>query len=276
MVTKSNGEREPFSTEKITRTARRAGAELKLAEKIADEVARRARDGISTKEIFRMIIEFLDRESPPLAARYNLEQALLRLGPAGFEFEKYIAELLRAYDYETSLPPILEGACITHEVDVIAEKHGRKAMIECKFRHERGIFIGVKDVMATWARFIDLLDGAKLGKTAHLDECWVVTNTRFSSDALKFAHCKNVTLVSWNHPQERSLSKMIDAQALYPITVLRTIDERTEQALASANIMLLRQLAESEPAKLAAATGLPEELLGRLVHEADRIIQYAP
>lgn len=274
MVTKSTGEREPFSAEKIMRTARRAGAKSKLAERIALEVTRRAEDGITTKKIFEIILEVFEREAPPLAARYGLSQALFRLGPAGFQFERYIAELLRSYGYETELPDILQGACITHEVDVLATREGRRAMIECKFRHERGIFIGIKDIMATWTRFLDLVDGAGQGKAPHLDECWVVTNSRFSNDALTFAHCKNMTLIAWNHPEDRGLSKMIDEQGLYPVTVLRSINEQTEQALAKGGVMLLRQLTQVEPIALSSKTGLPEELLRRLAHEAQLIIQH--
>lgn len=274
MIVKSTGECEAFDPAKIARTARRAGAKPELADQIAAEVSRRATDGIASNQIFEMILEILDRESPALAARYGLGQALFRLGPTGFDFEKYIAELLRAYGYETELPPILQGACVTHEVDVIARKDNHAAMIECKFRKERGIYIGIKDVMATWTRFLDLLDSSAMGKAPHLDECWLVTNTKFSEQAMQFGRCKNMTLLGWNFPKDRSLSKMIDDKTLYPITVLRALDTHTEQALVKANIMLLKQLVETDSKTLAVQTNLPEELLGRLAHEVNLIIKY--
>ncbi len=272
MITKSTGEKVPFNQEKIARTARRAGAAPILAEKVAKEISQQVRDGLTTKEIFDLILAILDRESPPVAARYNLAQALTKLGPTGFEFEKYIAELLRVYSYKTELPDILQGACVTHEVDVLAEKDLRRAMIECKFRHEVGIYIGIKDIMATWARFLDLVEGAELDLCPHLDECWLVTNTRFSNDALKYAHCKGMILLGWNHPEERSLSHMIDAKAVYPVTVLRQLDQPTLGALAKAQIMLLKHLVEGDPIELARRTNLPEERIKILIHEATKII----
>lgn len=272
LITKSTGEQVPFEKEKIARTARRAGAKPDLAEAVAQEVTRHIRDGITTKEIFQMILEMLDKESPSVAARYNLAQALFQLGPTGFEFEKYIAELLRVYGYQTELPEILTGVCITHEVDVLAFKENRRVMIECKFRHEAGIYIGIKDVMANWARFLDLVEGSELKLCPHMDECWLVTNTRFSSDALKYAHCKGIILIGWNHPEERSLSHMIDAKAVYPVTVLRRVDETTLRALARGQVMLLKQLVEGDPATLTAKTGLPEERVRLLAHEASQII----
>ncbi len=271
-ITKSSGEKVLFEKEKITRTALRAGAQPNLAEAVAQEVTRRVVDGTTTKQIFEMILEILDRDAPPIAARYNLVQALFQLGPTGFEFEKYVAALLHAYGYETELPEILSGACITHEVDVLAVKDNRRAMIECKFRHEANIYIGIKDVMANWARYLDLVDGAKRGLCPQMDECWLITNTRFSSDALKFAACKNITLIGWNYPEERSISHMIDAKAVYPVTVLRDADAPTLKALAHGKIMLLKQLTEGDTATLAQKTGLTEERIKLLTHEASQII----
>lgn len=271
-IIKSTNEQVAFDPAKIATTARRAGANEALAKEISAEVAGRVRDGMRTSEIFNMVLELLDKKSPPVAARYNLAKAMFRLGPTGFEFEKYIAELFRAYGYQTQLPEILTGACITHEVDVLAKKDMRISMMECKFRNEPGIYISVKDVMSTWARFLDLVEGAELGNCPHIDECWVVTNTRFSSDALKFAHCKGVILMSWNHPEERSLAHMIDAKAVYPVTVLHRVDHQTFAALARGQVMLLKQLMDGDPKKLAVATNLPEERIKSLAHEASQIV----
>lgn len=272
-IIKSTGEKEVFSKEKIARTARRAGAKPKIAKQIAEEVARSIKPGTTTKQIFQKTLKLLDKHSRPVASRYNLSQAMFKLGPTGFEFEKYIAELLRAYGYKTKLPDILTGACITHEVDVLAEKNNRLAMIECKFRNSPGIYISVKDVISTWGRFLDLVEGAELDNCPHIDECWVVTNTRFSSDALKYAHCKGVMVISWNHPKERSLSHMIDAKSLYPVTVLHRVDHQTFKSLAKGQIMLLKQLANGKPKDLARRTGLPIERIKALAREAKEVIK---
>jgi len=272
MIIKSNGLREPFSKEKIMQTAGRAGAKPEVALEIAEQVARRVKPGMQTGQIFKMTLKLLAEHSRPIAMRYNLQQALFKLGPTGFEFEKYIAELLKVYKYKARLPKNLTGACVTHEVDVIAIKDRRTAMIECKFRNSQNIYVGIKDAMATWSRFLDLVEGAELGNCEHMDECWIVTNTRFSPDALKWAHCKGMVMISWNHPEERSLAHMIDAHAVYPITVLPDIRTQDFAGLARGQVMLLKQLIVENPKELARKTGLPIEKIRHFAEEAGQII----
>ena len=64
MVVKRSGKLEPFQKEKIVRSCKRAGATPKVAEKIADEVAKTARDKIPTSEIRDAILDRLRKENP--------------------------------------------------------------------------------------------------------------------------------------------------------------------------------------------------------------------
>lgn len=214
----------------------------------------------------------MEKESPAASRRYDLRNSILRLGPAGFDFEKYIAELLSAYGYKTELPPILQGLCVTHEVDVLATKEGRTAMIEAKLRQELQIFITIKDTMATWARFLDLVDSAKVSRAPHLDECWLVTNSRFSHDSIKYGHCKNMVILSWDHPRERPLPTWIDDTILYPVTILKEIGPSVLKAFSAANIMLLRDLIKIPPEKLKQLINLPENTIEKLIEEAKMIL----
>src|SRR3989338_4981804 len=102
---------------------------------------------MSTGEIYKMVFESLSKE-PPVAARFTLRDALFTLGPLGYNFEHYIAKVFEAYGYKTELPPELQGVCVTHEVDVLAQKDNRVAMIECKFRNMVNDRVTIKDTMA--------------------------------------------------------------------------------------------------------------------------------
>ncbi|MBI2635128.1 MAG: ATPase [Parcubacteria group bacterium] len=272
-VIKSNGQSQPFDALKIKRTILRSGASEETANRIAGEIENRVREGMKTKEIYSMILALLDKKAPAASRRYDLRSAILRLGPAGFDFEKYIAELLAAYGYKTELPPILEGACVTHEVDVLAAKEGRTAMIEAKLRQELGIFITIKDTMSTWARFLDLVDSAKIGKVPHLDECWLITNSRFSHDSIKYGHCKNMVMLSWDHPKERPLPTWIDDVSLYPVTILKSIGPSILKSFSEANIMLLRDLVKISPEELQKSLKLPPDVTKRLIEEAKMILE---
>ncbi len=271
-IIKSGGEKEPFNPEKIKATCLRVGTTPEAAEKIVAEVAAKARDGMTTREIYGLVFEMLKQVSPGLASRYSLREAMFRLGPAGFNFEFYISEVLKAYGYQTQLPEMLKGACIQHEVDVIAEKENRRFMIECKWRKSVDIFVTAKDVLATWARFLDLVDGAAIKVCPDFDELWVITNSRFSHDAAQYAQCKNIALLSWNYPPDRSLPAWIDAKGLYPITALFQLGSELVPKFAEARIMLVRDLVDLPFDELKTRTGLPEKVLTPLVEEAKGVL----
>ncbi|MBU3957474.1 MAG: restriction endonuclease [Nanoarchaeota archaeon] len=282
LVTKASGEREKFNPEKLKQTCLRAGAPEQLAEKVVVEVEKKIFEGISTKQILKIALGILDREMPHVAAKYDLKGAIMRLGPAGFEFENLIGELLREYGYQTSVHNILKGYCVGHEVDVIAEKmvDGKKetGMIECKYHNASGIFSGVKDVLYTYARFEDLQRGAKFSGIK-FTRCWLASNTKFSSDVIKYANCMKITLIGWKYPEkidERdknavpSLKRMLDEKRLYPITALRTIDRDSQEKLAAAGLMFCKDLVRNKMKELE-RTGISRRKLKEMIAEAETV-----
>ena len=97
LVTKANGDKVRFKPEKIVDTLRRIGAKEDLINHIVQKVMGKVKDGMSTKEVYGFVREELRKENRCLAHRYNLRAGLLKLGPAGFKFEKYVASILLAY-----------------------------------------------------------------------------------------------------------------------------------------------------------------------------------
>jgi len=271
-ITKANGERELFSREKIKNTAMRAGASEELAMKVAQEVGDRIYENISSKSILRLIRESLDVHEPVVAHRYGLKEAILKLGPTGFDFEKYLVHMFSAYGYKAELPPILEGVCVTHEVDLLIEKEGRRGMVEAKLHHDP-VYVGVKDTMAIWSRFLDLVDAGHIGKTPHIDEVWIVTNGKFSTDSLKFGHCKNMILLGWNHPKERPLSKWIEDERLYPITIMTDLSADEQRKMIGANIFLVGQLVTYKPKDLEQLLGIQQSRIVNLMKIAEGLLK---
>jgi Holliday junction resolvase-like predicted endonuclease len=271
-VVKSNGKRVRFNPDKILRTLKRAGAKPELARGVLKAVTRQMRDGMTTREMHRMVRRELRRASKPLAQRYNLRDALLKLGPAGFKFEKYVASVLQAYQFETEIPEDeVAGLCVRHEIDVIARKEGRTVMIEAKFRNRFGDTVSLKDVMATWSSFLDLADGAKAGKTLKFDELWVVTNGRFSERALQFGVCRGIHLVGWGS-EEHSLPRLVDHATLYPITIVDDLHSWELETLAAHNILLCREIAERDAASLSKRLKLPEDRVGKIVNSCRAVV----
>ncbi|MCG7859256.1 ATP cone domain-containing protein, partial [Flavihumibacter sediminis] len=102
-VTKASGIRVPFNKNKLKQSLLRSGASSQQAEDIANEIVNRLVDNISTKEIYRKAFRLLKDRSRPMAARYKLKRALMELGPSGFPFEQFVAELLTYKGYKTEV-----------------------------------------------------------------------------------------------------------------------------------------------------------------------------
>ena len=71
---------------------------------------------------------------------------------------------------------------------------------------------------------------------------WVVTNTRFTKDALQYGNCCGLYLLSWDHPKNNGLKDRIDRLGLYPITVSTLLTNREKQFLLSRDVVLCREL----------------------------------
>lgn len=283
-VVKASGKMEKFNVNKVRRTARRAGASKETAETVARQVQQRVKNGMSTGEILNITLSLLRKDMPQVAAKYDLKGALLRLGPSGFAFEYLVAEVLKAHGYKTKVHSMIKGGSgVMHEIDVIALKPIKSPktvnipklttyQIECKYHASPGIFTGLKDVLYTYARFLDLQDGHKKGYCQRFDQAWLATNTKFSRDVIRYAVPSNIRLLGWDYPAGEALRDLIDEKKLYPITVLRKLDTNTQGKLAHSNIVLLNSLLNTDIEKLNLMTGISVNKLKELRTEAEKII----
>ncbi len=270
-VTKASGKREMFDPRKIERTLRRAGASREVRQRILAEVEARLYDGIPTGEILRLVKRLLRKEEERSAEmRYDLKHAIMRLGPAGFAFETYFAEILEHYGYATVVGRKLSGRCVRHEIDIIAEtRDGRKkrALIECKYHNAPGIYTNLKAALYTYMRFIDLTEASR-----SFDEVWLVTNTKVSNDAKRFAKCRGMRLITWRSPRGRSLRELIEKKKLYPVTSLPSVNSHVLQKLVEAKLILAKDLLAADGAYARLVTELPKKKLEKIKREAEELI----
>lgn len=269
VIRKASGETEEFNPEKVRRAVLRSGASEELASEILEKLEGELYEGITTKEIFRIVHQLLNRERPSLASRYDLKGAIMRLGPEGFAFETYVAEILREYGYSTKVRQHVLGVCVIHEIDVIAESpDGRRSVIECKYHNTKGLTTGLKEAMYTYARLLDLNEGCVQGHCPHFDDVWLVTNTRFSPEAIQYAQCKDLRLLGWRFPPEKTLEFMIESKGLYPVTILKSVDKRSKLRLFGANMILAKDLIKNDFNFLVRKTGISRDKLKEIVSEA--------
>ena len=74
------------------------------------------------------------------------------------------------------------------------------------------------------------------------NEGWVVTNTRFTEDAIKYGECAGLHLLSWDLPKDNGIKDRIDRLGLYPVTVSTLLSQREKQFLLSRDVVLCKQL----------------------------------
>ena len=243
-VIKSSGERARFSLTKLRRSLQRSGADETLVNQIVDQVRDELYQGISTKEIYNRAFALLKNRKSVFASKYKLKKAIYELGPTGFPFEKFVAAILEYSGYSTEVGKIMQGTCVRHEVDVFAKKNGLLAVIECKFHGEEGRNCNVKVPLYIHSRYNDIKSHweNKKSNSIVMDKGWVVTNTRFTEDALAYGKCVDLYLLSWDIPKENGLKDRIDRLGLYPITVSTLLSKREKQFLLSRDVVLCRQL----------------------------------
>lgn len=247
-ITKASGEKVPFSAEKLRQSLRRAGAGEEVIDSIEKEIGQRLYTGITTKEIYRKAFSMLRKASAYLAAKYKLKKALQELGPSGYPFEKYVGAVLKFEGYETQVGKIVQGHCVQHEVDVIAKKDDQHFMIECKFHSDQVRKCDVKIPLYIHSRFLDVEKAwqQKPGHGHKFHQGWVVTNTRFTTDAIQYGTCAGLQLVSWDYPKKGSLRERIDRSGLHPITCLTTLTKKEKQLLLEKGIVLCQELCQQE------------------------------
>ncbi len=266
LVIKASGDKELFSEEKLASSIRRAGIPEDLQKTVANHVRGKLYDGIKTSEIYNHIVEFLERSEYPYAkTRYSLKQAIMTLGPSGYPFEDYLAKVFTAEGYQTQVRQILQGTCVTHEIDVVLEKQGTRAIVEAKYHNTPGIKTTIHVSLYTKARFDDVKEKNNIA------QAWLVSNTSVTVDAISYAQCVGMKIMSWNYPNENSLRELIEKHRLFPITALTTVSLQHKQQLLNNHVVLCKQICENE--SLLDSLSLPEEQKKQIHKEAAFVCQ---
>lgn len=246
-ITKASGDKDVFSVEKVKSSLRKSGADEEVINHIINRLENELYDGISTKEIYNRAFNLLKQKNRSFASRYKLKNAIYELGPTGFPFEKFIAAILKHSGFKVVVRKILQGICVTHELDIIATKDKGKNFFECKFHTEQGKACDVKIPLYIHSRFLDIqnfLD--EKHPEAAVFKGWVATNTRFTEDARIYAKCVGLNLLSWDFPKGNALKDRIDHTGLYPITVSTLLSAREKQFLLSRDVVLCKELIDDK------------------------------
>ncbi|WP_430812712.1 MULTISPECIES: restriction endonuclease [unclassified Carboxylicivirga] len=255
LIQKASGESVYFDSDKLLDSLIRSGASEEMANHILKAVGMELHDGMLTHDIYRKAYEILKKQESKTAVNYRLKQAVLQLGPSGYPFEFFVGELFKARGFKVEVGKLVNGYSVRHEIDVIATNDHKHIFVECKFHNYQGTKTNVKVPMYIRSRFDDLT------RVRHYDaslkdtqtQGWIVTNTRFTEDAIKFGRDYGLTLLSWDYPKKGNLKDWIELENLHPITSLSSITRREKTELLGKGIVMCHDLYE----KIKQKTSLP-------------------
>ncbi len=269
-VLKADGNLEPYDERKLKRSLERAGATKHEISSIAKKITEILHEGIRTQEIYRHAFELLRDSETPIAARYSLRRALFGLGPTGFPFEDFLARLFETEGYQTRTRVTLEGKCAEHELDVAAYKPDHSFVVEAKFHARPGIKSDLQVAMYSFARLMDLKEQRICDQdNCGITELCVVTNTKFTSTAERYAECAGLNLLSWDYPQHRSLQERIQVSGLYPITVLQSLSQSQKRMLIERGVIVCKDILQKP--RLLRHIHVSQKRQERILSEAETI-----
>lgn len=266
MVTKADGSKQLYDERKLMRSLGKVGVQVEESQEILEYIRDQVRHGISTADIFKHTLEHLRNKPGVAAARYSIKRAVLALGPSGFPFEKYIAEVLKAHGATSVMTDVtLNGACVPHEVDIVAHLQGTRIGIEAKFHNSAGLKTEIKDMLYVHARFQDLVKA----KDRHIDAGWLITNTRFTTHAQQYSLCANVQAIGWDYPRGRGIQHLIESVGVMPLTALMTLSHDEHQKLLKEGYVLAREI-KDKPDRLK-AIGVSHDRFDAILEEAAQL-----
>ncbi len=270
-ITKADGVRETFSRAKLESSLVRTGADRETTKRIVDHIEGELKDGMRTSEIYGRAFDLLARNSRQAAHKYSLRRAILELGPAGYPFEKFVADLFRARGFDAVTDQIVRGRCVEHEVDVVAWKGDELIMVEAKFHNESGIKSDLKVALYVKARTDDLsfseFDFG--GKIRKLTQGVLVTNTKFTEKAIAYAACEGLRLVGWNYPAQGNLEHMIEDAGLHPVTSIPNLSESNRRTLIDNGLVLCKDVLAKRDSL--SSLGISEESAKTIASDAELI-----
>jgi hypothetical protein len=266
-VRKADGSTQEFDAVKVVKTCLRMGASRQIAEKIAHDIEEQIYDGIDTRDILQMIYSQLRQFKPEISHLTDLRKALSLISPRAFEI--YIQHLLQEHGYDVTPNQIVQGKCITHEIDAIASKGDQMYFVEIKHHVNYHSPTGLDESRIARAVFEDITEGYQAGMNPYqINRAMIVTNTKFSEHSLRYSQCRGIDQIGWSFPIHQGLQDLIEEKRFHPLTCLKELDKDLYHSLTSTGIIALKQIINTSSTELAWRTGRSQQAMDKLIHRA--------
>lgn len=271
-IIKHGGEKELFDPDKLRTSLEKAGATVFVANDIASKIQKDLFDGATSDDIYKRAFELLQEKEKRPALKYSVKRSILSLGPSGFPFEKFIAEVFSAKGYTSEIGLTLKGKCTTHEVDIVSYNENDLIIAEAKFHNQIGVKTDTKTALYIKARFDDLLDQEfHIGrKKRKMTKALMITNTKFTHTAKKYVDCVGTyDLISWDYPKKGNLYDLMEETTLHPLTCINSLSSKHKQDLIEKGIVNCKSLKNEKEAML--EIGIPPEKIDDIIKNIDII-----
>lgn len=262
-VIKLDGTSEPFNADKLRNSLYRSGATREEADRIVQAIEADLYDGITTAQIYKNAFALLRHGERPIAARYSMKRAIRELGPSGFPFEDFVAQLFTAQGYRTETGIMVAGRCAEHELDLRAKRGDTVIGAELKFHNNLGIKSDLKVALYVHARFEDLKAAQEKNG---ITEGWLITNTSFTQNAIDYARCVGLTVVSWSYPEGNTLQDLIERSGVQPVTALTALSAREKRLLLERRVVLCKTLPDHT--QVMESIGMPSDRIEEALRES--------
>ena len=272
IIVKADGSREVFDQTRLIVSLERAGAGAYTAERIARAISDTMTPDTSSREVYTRAFALLRREARPVAARYALRRALLELGPTGHPFEDFISHLYRAEGWQVETRKIIQGKCVPHEVDFYAlnKEQGVSLAAELKYHNDPGYKTDLKVALYVKSRFDDIFACDLAVRVCPVTRGLLVTNTKFTSEAIAYAECAGVELLGWGYPLHNTLFMHMSRTKVYPITTLTGLSRAEKRLLIDQRVIAVDEIVRDR--HQLDALHLSSERVGELLAEADGLL----
>jgi len=273
-IVKADGSVELFDPERLIASLERVGASERAAARIAETITNSVVAGSTSKEIYGRAFSLLRKEGRPVAARYAMRRALLELGPSGHPFEDFISRLFEAEGWRVETRKLIQGRCVQHETDFYASHPGKNEFLaaELKYHNDPAYKTDLKVALYVKSRFDDIFACNADARTCPIDRGMLVTNTKFTTEAIKYAECSGVELLGWSYPHDASLFMRMNKAKIYPITALTALTTAEKRLLIGDLTVTVDQIVKNRD--LLAPLHLSSERIGVLIAEADGLLTH--
>ncbi len=271
-IIKADGSSEIFDPERLNISLKKSGAGEHTAKQITETITNSVAPGTSSKEIYTRAFSLLRKEARPIAARYALRRALLELGPTGHPFEDFISHLYRKEGWQVETRKILRGKCVSHEVDFYAQhpEQGVYLAAELKYHNDPAYKTDLKVALYVKSRFEDIFSRDISERARQIDRGILVTNTKFTSEAIAYAECAGVELLGWGYPADNNLFMRMSSAKVYPITALTILSRSEKRLLIEQGVIAVDEIARNRRAL--DACRLSPERTGAVIAEAEGML----